>query len=269
MSSKYIGYRQTDLNTPYAKFYQETIAAVPDAVSGALDTSGFAPGILPSIAQVADLHQPGYSSAENGFSLEPDGSARVAVLTAMPGVTPQMWDWWFGWHGSQDNRYKLWHPKAHLSAVWQDGKVDVAYIGRVSIIEEYIGKNLEKANIRFVTPQELGFPAEALADKNQVVYICARLGYTRLPVDFGWLVHQIRLVEGGAEMRSRFWMGGAHIQLRAKGWLPAFVSGLIQKLVKPTEQQARDILQHCSEEMNHLAGFLPRLYAEMHENQQP
>lgn len=266
MSSKYIGYRQADLNTPYAKFYQETLAPIPAAVRAALESAPLPPGALPSVAQIVDLQQPGYTNTENGFSLEADGSARVAVLTAMPNVSPKMWDWWFGWHGSQDNRYKLWHPKAHLSAVWQDGKADVAYIGRVSIIEEYIGKSLEKANIRFVSPEELGFPAETLTDKNQVVYICARLGYTRLPVDIGWLVHQIRVVEGGAEMRSRFWMGGAHIQVRAKGWLPAFVSSLIQKLVKPTEQQARDILQHCSEEMNHIAGFLPDLYTEMHKN---
>ncbi len=37
----------------------------------------------------------------------------VACATDMPGVRPQMIDWWFGWHVSDHQRYKLWHPRAH------------------------------------------------------------------------------------------------------------------------------------------------------------
>lgn len=44
--------------------------------------------------------------------------------------------------------------------------------------------------------------------------VCARLGSAELPVDIGWLVHQVRPVGDGAEMRSRFWLGGPHIQVR-------------------------------------------------------
>jgi hypothetical protein len=93
------------------------------------------------------------------------------------------------------------------------------------------------------------------------VFICARLGYTRWPLDFGWLVHHLRAVPGGAEMRSRFWMGGPHIQLRVP-WLPVFFSKTLQKTVCLPERQAVELLTHCSEEMNHLARILPGLYAE-------
>lgn len=31
----------------------------------------------------------------------------------MPGVTPQMLDWWFNWHLLEDLRYALWCPVAH------------------------------------------------------------------------------------------------------------------------------------------------------------
>lgn len=263
MSKKYIGYLQGDYNTPYAKFYQINISPVSAQVEHALQTGACLPGVLPPVSEASALQAPGYAEIETGYALELDGSLRVAVLTEMPAVLPEMWDWWFGWHGSQDNRYKLWHPKAHQSAVWQDGKPDIAYIGRVSMIEEYIGARLEKANIRFLDPSELGFPDQEA--KEQAVYICARVGFTQWPLDIGWLVHQIRATEGGAEMRSRFWMGGSHIQLRAKGWLPGLISKMLQKMVRLPDRQARDILVHCSEEMNHLAKFLPQLYAERHK----
>lgn len=260
---KYTGYRAEDWATAWAKYFQENAQPVihPDAAE-ALKKCPLPPGALPSIEQVTSLLKPGYTDSETGYTRETDGSLRVAVLTKMPKVSPEMWDWWFGWHGCRDNRYKLWHPAAHVSAVWADGRDDHAYIGRVSQIQEYIGKSLEKANIAFHDPRELGFPGEEIADKTKVVFICARLGYTHLPLDFGWLVHQIRRTDEGAEMRSRFWMGGRHIELRG-GFFPKFLSKTLQKLARLPERQAIDLLTHCSEEMNHLAGFLPKIYSEL------
>ena len=106
---------------------------------------------------------------ENGFGLGPDGSIRVAVRTRMPGVSPAMWDWWFGWHGSDSRRYKLWHPRAHLYAEWADGpdgdrRGRERYVGRTSFVDEYIGSTLARAAIRFVPPAELGFAEAPLAD---------------------------------------------------------------------------------------------------------
>ncbi len=263
MPSKYIGYNQSDSHTPYAKFFSETIAVVSASVVAALESSALPSGALAPFSQAADLQQPGYALVETGFTLEPDGSARVAVLTNMPGVAPLMWDWWFGWHGSHANRYKLWHPKMHQHAEWADGETELlAYVGRTSIIEEYIGKDLEKGNIRFLSPAELGIGP----NQTDCVWICARLGYTHWPLDLGWLVHQVRATENGAEMRSRFWLGGSHIQLRAKGWLPKILSKLLQKTIRIQENQAKDLLRHCAEEMTHLSAFLPELHSKMTKN---
>jgi DAPG hydrolase PhiG domain len=261
---KYIGYRAVDHAVGYAKFYNENIKPIPAHAKAGLEKSPYPAGQLPSVEQAPALLKSGYSELETGYTLERDGSLRVAVLTAMPGVAPYMWDWWFGWHGCKADRYKLWHPKAHRNAEWKDGRADLSYIGRTSMIEEYIGPRMEKASIRFVAPSALGFDAKSLENKSEVVLICARVGYTNLPLDFGWLVHQIRAVEGGSEMRSRFWMGGPHIHIRARGALPALVSKALQKLKRLPEKQAVDLLTHCSEEMNHLASFLPQLYTEFH-----
>lgn len=61
----------------------------------------------------ASIVDEGYQQTENGYGILGDGSMQVSVRTDMPGVTPAMWAWWFGWHGSDTRRYKLWHPRAH------------------------------------------------------------------------------------------------------------------------------------------------------------
>lgn len=260
----YIGYRQDDINTPYAKFFREEIAPIPLQVLKGLQQKVKNSDFFLRLENITDLHTNGYHEVENGYAFLPDGSLQVSVLTDMPNVTPQMWDWWFGWHGSHANRYKLWHPKAHQSARWEDSREDLAqYVGRTSLIEEYIGKKLEKASIRFVSPTELGFYENEIADKNKAVYICARTGYSNYPIDFGWLVHQVRATGNGSEMRSRFWMGGKHIAFRMENSLGKFGSKILQKVVKLPEQQAIDLMRHCSEEMNHLAKILPELYKEL------
>lgn len=257
-STKYLGYREEDLQTPHAHFFNPVIRDVLGRISSALKPEAEA---LPVLQEVPVLSKTGYSKVETGLCLVPDGSIRVAVLTPMPGVSPQMWDWWFAWHGSQSSRYKLWHPGAHVSAAWQDGdQTRLAYIGRTSMIEEYLGKSLEKANIRFIDPAELGLKS---TDDN--VFICARVGYTNLPLEVGWLVHQVRSVAGGAEMRSRFWMGGPHIQIRSNALWARWLSKILQKNVKLSLSQGQDLLQHCAEEMEHLAAFLPELYQQFNQ----
>jgi FAD/FMN-containing dehydrogenase len=262
MAKKYLGYQPQDYATEYAKYYDETIQSVPDYVQSALDNAPLSVGALPPFSQATDLQKEGYTAIETGYSLESDGAAHVAVLTKMPNVTPEMWDWWFAWHGCKDNRYKLWHPKSHYSAQWEDGRDDVAYIGRNSIIAEMIGDEYTQGAIQFKSPTEFGFSDEAISDTAKAVYICARIGHPSLPVDYGYLIHQVRAVEGGAEMRSRFWVGGQYVHIRKEGVMADLVSAFLRKVQSLPKTFAHDLLQHCLEEMTHLAAFLPQIYAE-------
>lgn len=256
--AKYVGYMESDKVVPFARFYNEHVLPIPEKVEKCLTLSPYPAGSLPALADVTYLLSKNYQKIEIGFSLETDGSAHVAILTDMPNVLPKMWDWWFAWHGSQDNRYKLWHPKAHISARWEDGRTDIlAYVGRTSLIEEYIGKKLEKAAIHFIAPSDLG-----LQNTENEVFICARVGYSHIPINIGWLVHQVRKTNAGAEMRSRFWMGGKYIEVRKTGFVAKTLSQLLPKFIGVSRFQASDLLRHCSEEMNHLAAILPTLYKE-------
>lgn len=263
---KYLGYLPTDYQLPYSKYYRESVVAPPGFVLEGLSKSPYPAGTITALTDVAQLANPDYLPIETGYSLETDGSICVAVLTNMPRVLPEMWEWWFGWHGCRADRYKLWHPKAHLDARWKDGLDDENYLNRTSHIEEYIGGSLEKAAIQFVAPATLGIQPVASAVVNPSVFICARVGFSQIPLDIGYLVHQIRTVEGGSEMRSRFWIGGQHIRLRGDNLFFNSISKAIQRFKKISAHQAESLLTHCSEEMNHLAAFLPELYQEFNRH---
>jgi hypothetical protein len=66
------------------------------------------------IADRNDLLNPGYLPCERGYCIMPDGTGFIAMLTEMPGVTMDMIEWWFVWHGVEDLRYAIWCPTDHL-----------------------------------------------------------------------------------------------------------------------------------------------------------
>jgi DAPG hydrolase PhiG domain len=261
---EYLGYRDGDADTPFGKFYQPDMAPLPRHVAKALEHGPQAGPTLLAFDDAPTLANQGYQQTENGYGLLDDGSVHVSVRTDMPGVTPAMWEWWFAWHGSDSRRYKLWHPRAHVSAAWQDrerpGRHDSArYVGRTSLISEYIGSSMLRAAIQFVMPATLGLPA---AD-DATVPICARLGSRDVPLDTGWFVHHIRATGSGSEMRSRFWLGGPYISVRSgPGLANRVVRSVASRILGATTGKARDLMVHCAQEMNHLAGFLPALYEQ-------
>ena len=64
------------------------------------------------------------------------------------------------------------------------------------------------------------------------------MGLLEEDVQLGHLIHFVRDTDFGCEMRSRFW------------------------LFEGEEGMARDLMQHCIEEMGNLADLLPDLYAK-------
>src|SRR5262249_47749658 len=150
------------------------------------------------------------------------GGMHLAILTEMPGVVPEMIDWWFGWHSEEPERYKLWHPRAHVHAAWCSAsgasgsrlRGRERYVGRTSCVDEYVGSELGSYAIRFVPPRELGFNEQLLTDLQQATAVCARVGIVGLPFDVGWLAHYVSRTASGSVMRSRFWLGGPNARPR-------------------------------------------------------
>ena len=255
MGGTYLGYRPGDSDTDWGSFFNPEMAPLPAHIVTAVEHGPQAEPVLLDFDSAASILDDGYQQTENGYGHLRDGGIQVSARTDMPGVTPQMWSWWFGWHGSDARRYKLWHPRAHVSARWDDDGPDGHYVGRTSLIEEYIGSAFTKGAIAFVEPAALGLDAAKLGEG---IAVCARLGSSDLPVDVGWFIHHVRPTADGAEMRSRFWMGGRHVAVRGG-------NRLADRVVRPVAARQlpdpRDLMVHCAQEMNHLAGFLPAIYA--------
>ena len=258
----HLGCTSTELaQSPYAAFYRDEMAPLPEHVKEALLTGGQAYELFPLVDHADELLEPGYWPLETGFGLGPDGSVQVFALTQMPNVTPAMWDWWFAWHGSEAQRYKLWHPRAHISSRWADGRSDLNhYIGRTSQVVEYVGPELLSLTIRFVAPASLGLDETRLKRQGEVA-ICARGGIAGTPMETGWLIHHLRPVEGGCEMRSRFWLGGNNVRPRGMDNAIGKLLGRVAANFNPLKaNHGAELLWHSAQECTHLPGTLPPFF---------
>jgi hypothetical protein len=207
-----------------------------------------------------DAYPDGVRRADNGTAL-------VLCTTDMPSVTPAMIDWWFGWHLPDSERYKLWHPRAHLKARVKEDRSHLSddrarYLGNVSYVDEYIGKVLTRLAIAFHPPASFGVTG---LDARGATAICARTSDRILRSEGGCLVHLVLPTARGCEMRSAFWLGEIESQLPLVGpWVSRLVNrASVRSRVIP-DRFLLDLFEHCSEEMNHLAKFLPNLYREVH-----
>lgn len=277
---RYLGYRQNDTAKPYAKYFRADCLPVQDHVREALiagmDPTEYAYG-LKDAARI--MSRSGHHKMETGWTRVP-GGWMIAVLTDMPNVTAEMWDWWFGWHSRESARYKLWHPDAHqFTAVGEDRSTDRTltdrqrYIDNVSYADEYVGGTMQRLAIRFLDPTRLGFDEPAPGN----TVICARVGLSQYPVAMGWLIHQIRPTDHGCEMRSRFFLNDSQMLDLPAHSVPGrgapLLSGrasrklggtvlphVISKVMGPSI--GYDMTFHCAAEMNHLTSFLPELHHE-------
>ena len=259
-----LGWSDHELATlPYARFWNPVMADISADAHRAVANSPMAEALFPPMADaIGNIPD---AEVQNGFTIASDGAMRVNLVTEMPDVTPQMIDWWFGWHGDSPERYKLWHPKAHVHAQWTTqppvGSTGRArYVGHTSEVDEYLGSAMIRGAIQFRRPEDFGLVDAAVAAGVDATAVCARTGLVDLPVDLGYLAHHVAAVPGGSVMRSRFWLGGPDIAARSAP-LRAAVP-VAKRLVGLTELDARALLVHCSQEMTHLATFLPAIYEQ-------
>jgi hypothetical protein len=200
-----------------------------------------------NLDNVSDLLEPGYLPLETGLAHAASGEGCVAVWTSWPGTTPEMIDWWFGWHIARTERYKLWHPQAHYYAQPKYDLSDLPgltdrerYLGNTSWVDEYIGPIDSRLAISFHDPAVIGLDYDTLdaAGYGTLIYATSAMSDDDSPG--ARLIHAVRRTAWGSEMRSRF-------------ILPP---GILELIGPP-------LLDHCYTEMTHLAGFLPRLFARV------
>lgn len=190
-----------------------------------------------------------------------NGVFEVSALTPMPGVSPAMVRWWFADYMHTTEHYKRWHPEAHIWMDWEN-KVPGGYVGASHLVHEYItAGELAKLRIQFV-PAEQILGDNTLSDSD--VAVCARAGLLEEPIYGGKMCHIVRTTEDGAEMLTRFWLG--MVATREGNEEVGSVFGILGNTYLArrlffTSSDALDLMNHATQEMGYLAGFLPELYA--------
>jgi hypothetical protein len=268
----YLGMRPGDLDgRPYAKYWRPEMAPMPAEVVHALLHGEESRELAFGLDEAHRLLEPGPLPLENGFARLANGQTFVAVRTAMPRATGAMFEWWMGWHYMEAQRYKLWHPRAHVANGTREMRGDDPSLSdrekyrTTHYVTEYVAGSLERITITFVDPREfLGADADLTANGTSAL-VCGRVALQRAPIVVGYLIHQIRENEAGAELRSRFWLGRPEFEGAPRDSLRNRLLGspLVRRLALPTGIGPA-MVAHCAMEMNHLASFLPDLYADYH-----
>ncbi|MBK9177980.1 MAG: hypothetical protein IPM45_00170 [Acidimicrobiales bacterium] len=243
----HVGLWREEASAPHARYYRWDLPPLPRRYLAAMEDGETPAGPGLTADRLTDLLEPDHLPVETGIARSDHGELCVAVWTPWPGTTPAMIDWWFGWHTTETDRYKLWHPQAHVYAQARFDLADVPdlshrqrYVGNTSWVDEYVGPLLTRLAISFHDPADLGIPYDALEASGHGTAVCAEVNDSDTGQHLAHLVHAVRRTDYGSEMRSRFF----------------FPAGTPDLLGPP-------MLEHCATEMLNLAEFLPRLFVDV------
>ena len=251
---------------PFAKYFYRPMTPAPQEIYELLDKGPIDPSLALNIKDRNELLNPGYLPCERGFCLMPDGTGFIAMLTEMPGVTMEMIEWWFVWHGLEDLRYSIWCPDDHLGIhVRDDGlerRLDTTLSlkernwNTTDVVYEDIGTGPMLLDISFMSPEDYGYDMSRFKEPNTLGAVSANLSISETKTPKVTFSHFVRAIEGGIEVRSRFWLGW-----RIQDKKPTIVDNKIPfELVK-------GLAHHCPKEYSNLAAILPSVYAENHQTE--
>ena len=238
----------------------------PDpAVLGAIESGPVDPSQTLPLAEVDRLLVPAPLPVETGWCFRPDRVGYVAVRTAMPGVSAEMVEWWFDWHAHDPDRYRAWHPLAHIGNSIEGPAVRAAkaYWGAVHHPVEDVGTGVVHARIAFQPPTAIGFSTDALDDPAVATIVCGHVGDDRRRVRHSVMAHVFLAAADGVVLRSHFWLGAT-----LRPYLPAPLADpvsraldnrLVRRLSLPGDLP-RALAIHCAEEYANLGALLPELF---------
>lgn len=244
-------------SSPLYKYFQREIAPTPPDVVDRIMRGEFDPAgaLLPT--EMNRMFDDGYLPGEFGWWKLSDGGMMLANLTPMPGVTPEMFDWWFAWHGLNSMRYKIWDPDDHYYCQTRNPEISLdssrpmkeRYWNTTHDIKEALlpGQQPTGVALTFVPPEVVGYSPERLKDFKGTI-VC-----TPGPAI---MAHFVRPTADGCELRTRFWMGYQGVDGKPVR-IPEFPA---------VEMAVKAMLIHNVKEFTHLAKILPEVYAEFKDD---
>lgn len=251
---------EAEKRSPYYKYFERELTPIPQKTLDKLADNPLTPETALQAPDLNKLFNPGYLPGEFGWTRLKDGTMVMANLTKMPGVTVEMFDWWFAWHGLEPMRYKIWDPEDHYYCLTRNPEqardtslsMKERYWNTMHDVEEDTGTGKGKVTIPFRNPADIGFDPKKLKSFDGTI-VCA--ANEKAPVI---MCHFVRPIEGGIELRTRFWVGYC-----VKNGKPAKVKLPPPRLI-PTKLVA-SLLAHNVKEFTHLAAILPEVYEEFRD----
>lgn len=218
----------------------------------------------------------GYSQPEYGYCMMPDGTGYIAVYTVYPNsCTPQMLAWYFRWmniyskgmpKGHGNLRYKIWNPADHIDHGFINGKDKSGGIYTVESLD--LGQGEDKVyTIRHpVDLRAMGLSEELEKELNAAgCFVDSAVesfhamdeAHTQLGGSHLCLTLSRPCPQGGMEKCSREWIGYGIKDGK-----------VVKDETTPSsmlcEEYLEKVIIHATTEAQHLAKFLPDLYAEYH-----
>ena len=208
-----------------------------------------------------------YMKVEYGYCMLPDGTGYIANYSVLPGnITPEMRMWYVRWlnihsehlpEGCGNIRYKLWNQLDHID----HGIVDGDFKKGIYTLETLdMGASPKETAIRSIRHnfdvRDYGFPEEKF-DELQKAGVAITSCWESFDCPGSHLVLSVtrRCPLGGTETCSREWIGW-------KAENGKFVRDPETPDFMLCEKYLRDVQIHNTVEQQHLATFLPDLYAE-------
>ncbi len=162
--------------------------------------------VLP-VSSFHRLQDKGYHEYESGYSIMQDGTGYIAVYLTLPGVTPEMFDWFFSWHPVAPVQNHIWGTGKKISTVITE-KDRQQLLSSLPFNERIWGVHVlyrEESEhdishdmlVSYHSPYEYGFSKQT-EDAGNWTAICA---------NDGSICFFLRAIEGGSELRIRVWCG--------------------------------------------------------------
>ena len=259
-----------DKKKSYYKYYVRPMTEPP---AGRMSAISDTPGDAKDALRLKDrnmLFEAGDLPGEFGWWRFEDGTSVIANQTVFPGVTGEMFDWWFAWHPIDRLRYAIWDAEDHFDVYLDDRahSLDFSLSMRerhwdsVHYIWEDIGfGGIDLLRLDFKRPRDMGYDESKIDTDACNALICANCrtyGTAERPDMPVVMTHFLRPVEGGSELRSRFWFGW-----QIKDGEP--VKSVPDGVTIPDMPNIK-LLEHNVIEFTNLAAILPLVYAEEKDN---
>ncbi len=252
---------------PYAKYFNmftEDYGIPNDLLQRIHPARPMDPAKALPITQMNRLLDPEYAADDEGYCVLPDQTGYVAEKLFYPGVTKEMFEWWFAWHGLEDTRYRIWDPKGHYGIKvskkhllqrtdpeknWKERNCNTS-----DFVMAYTVDGISVVKIAFFNPVDFGFDA-GLLKKYDASVICAVSGSPDEYAGSGPSIRVLHETAEGLHVWTYFWYGYMIVNKT-----PVRIEGF-----QCDPEVVKLQVVHCAEEYTRLGRILPLVYAENHD----